>query len=625
MGAITTRMGASPSNNDVERESQQFTLRGDWQATDRFNLAFEGSVSQGEAHTIDQGALIMGMDWNGNGALNAGDFAGIVDFDLSQSAVPNATFYESPFPAPNFGVTEVQTTLTALDPTDVTYERLAYFQFNRVANDRKNTADAFRLDGTLDIGESGITKLKFGARFAERTFERIDYNGGNQRGNFPSTLDDGGDPRQFVNIQRIRVNPASNSDPDIAAASSFFLSCHAQAGYGGLLSDQGGNLPRTWTGTSCTQAEMAAAFNLLDIRAINPATGVAYYERTGNRYEVGEKTDALYLSAEFLKELGSMQLYGNIGGRYVQTDTSSTGWLQDADGVLNLVTLNGEYNDFLPSLNLNLALNDEMILRLGLSKTIGRPGLAQISPGLNLFRNDIVPGYDGNGTAGNPDLDPVRSDNIDLSYEWYYGDDGLLSLAYFQKDLDSIIVLGNDQVDLQLGDELFLIRTFDNFPGTKIDGFEVGLNHAFTSLPGLLSSTGIVLNYTYTNEDSDFVDQEGDPVRRRRLSSNSYNAIVYFDNDRLDLRLAYNWRDAFVRRENVNLGFASPDFLPEFEADRGQLDLSANYSITDNLKVNFSAVNINDSKTERYMKYAALTNYIAFAGPRYNLGFVYRF
>ena len=80
-----------------------------------------------------------------------------------------------------------------------------------------------------------------------------------------------------------------------------------------------------------------------------------------------------------------------------------------------------------------------------------------------------------------------------------------------------------------------------------------------------------------------------------------------------------------MRREAVTLGFGSPNALPEFENDRGQLDLSVNYSFTDSLKMNFSAVNINDSKTERYMKYRLLTNYIAFAGPRYNLGLVYRF
>ncbi|MDH3350155.1 MAG: TonB-dependent receptor [Gammaproteobacteria bacterium] len=628
MGAITTRMGASPSSNDIERDSTQVTLGGDWQASDRLNVSAEWSTSKGSANTVDQGAIVMGINFNCDLALNANDFAGIVDFDLSSGGIPDATLYESPFNAPCWGVDGVQSELTAIDPTDVTYERLSYFQFNRVANDTENTADSLRLDGELDFNESGITRLSFGLRIAERAFERRSYQNGNQAGGWPSTLDlEGTNPTERLNVQRIFVNPASNSDPLIADAATFLQDCQLTRGSPGLLSGEGGNLPRTWTSSvGCTAAQISAAFNLFDIRAVRPDSGgVGYYEQTGLRYEVEEATDAIYLMADFRTAVGDMELFGNVGGRYVKTETKSTGWVSNGDGTFSLVTFDGDYSDFLPSLNLNLALNDEMLVRLGVSRSLGRPGLNIISPGISINRNDQVEGFDGNGTAGNPGVKPVRSDNIDLSYEWYYGPASLLSIAYFQKDIDSTIFLDNDQVPRQIGDELFLIRTYGNFPGTKIDGFEFGLQHAFESLPGILENTGVQLNYTITDENSDLVDQEGDPISRRGLSENSYNATLYYDDGRLNARLAYNWREAFVRRENVTLGFGSPNVLPEFEDDRGQLDFSVNYSVTDNLKMNFSAVNINDSKTERYMKYKTLTNYIAFAGVRYNLGVVYRF
>ena len=630
LGAATTRLGASPSNNDVDRKSTQITLGGDWQVDDNFNISTELSTSEGTANTRDQGAITMGINWNCDQALNANDFAGIVDFSLNGAGIPDATLYESPFVtgAGCWGITEIPTELTEVDPTDVTYERLAYFQLNRVANDAKNTADSFRIDGQLDFADSGITRLSFGVRAAERTFARRQYQNNNQRGPWRSTLDlDGDNPTQAIHVQRIFVNPDSNADPDIAASAAFLQECLRNAGSNGLLSNEGGDLPRTWTSsTGCTAAEFSEAFNIFDIREVRPDSGGAgYYERTGSRYGVEEETFAVYLMADFRTDVGNMELFGNIGGRYIETDARSTGFVPLGGNQFDLVTFGGDYDDFLPSVNMNLALNDEMILRLGVSKSIGRPGLSIISPGISVNRNDQVEGFDGNGTAGNPDVDPVRSDNIDLSYEWYYGPASLLSIAYFHKDIDSTIFLDNDQVPRQIGDELFLIRTYDNFPGTKIDGFEFGLQHAFESLPGLLANTGVQLNYTITDEDSDLVDQEGDPIPRRRLSENSYNVVLYYDDGRLNARLAYNWREAFVRRENVTLGFGSPNVLPEFEDDRGQLDLSVNYSFTDSLKMNFSAVNINDSKTERYMKYKSLTNYIAFAGVRYNLGLVYRF
>lgn len=629
MGAVTTRMGASPSSNDIDRDSTQITLGGDWQAAEDLNISLEYSTSEGSAKTRDQGAIVMGINFDCNLQLDANDFAGIVEYDLSGGGtIPNATLYESPFNAPCWGVDGVQDTLTAIDPTDVSYERLSYFQFNRVANDTENTADAFRIDATLDFGETGITSVSLGLRAAERTFDRRQYQNGNQRGGWPSTLDlDGTNPTQQINVQRIFVNPDANTDPLIAEASAYLQACQRTRGSSSLLSDEGGNLPRTWTSSvGCTAAEISAAFNLFDVRAERPDSGgVGYYERTGNRYGVAEDTLALYMMADFRADIGNMELYGNFGGRYVETETESIGWVNEGGGSFSLVTFDGEYRDFLPSINMNLALNDEMVVRLGLSKSIGRPGLNIISPGISVFRNDQVEGFDGNGTAGNPDVDPVRSENIDLSFEWYYAPASLLSLAYFQKDIDSTIFLSNDQVPRQIGDELFLIRTYDNFPGTKIDGFEFGLQHAFESLPGILANTGVQLNYTITDEDTDLVDQEGDPISRRGLSEDSYNVVLYYDDGRLNTRLAYNWREAFVRRENVTLGFGSPNVLPEFEDDRGQLDFAVNFSFTDSLKVNFSAVNINDSQTERYMKHKALTNYIAYAGRRYNLGLVYRF
>ena len=628
LGAATTRLGASPSNNDVDRKSKQIILGGDWQVDDNFNISTEWSTSEGTANTRDQGAITMGINWDCNQALDANDFAGIVDFSLNGAGIPDATLYQSPFVANCWGVTEVATELIEVDPTDVTYERLAYFQLNRVANDAKNTADAFRIDGELDFADSGITRLSFGIRAAERTFARRQYQNNNQRGGWRSTLDlDGSDPTQAINVQRIFVNPETNSNEDIAASAAWLQDCLVSGGSSGLLSSEGGNLPRTWTSSiGCTSAEFSEAFNIFDIREVRPDSGGAgYYERTGNRYGVEEQTFAVYLMADFRTDVGNMELYGNIGGRYVETEARSTGFVPLGGNQWDLTTFRGNYEDFLPSLNMNLALNDEMILRLGLSKSLGRPGLGVISPSIALNRNQPPDGYDGTGTAGNPDVEAVRSDNIDLSYEWYYGPASLLSIAYFHKDIDSSIFIGPDQVERQIGDEVFLIRTYDNFAGTKIDGFEFGLQHAFESLPGFLANTGVQLNYTITDEKSELIDQEGDPVPRRRLSENSYNAVLYYDDGRLNARLAYNWREAFVRRESVSLGFGSPNALPEFEDDRGQLDLSVNYSFTDSLKMNFSAVNINDSKTERFMKYKLLTNYIAFAGIRYNLGFVYRF
>jgi iron complex outermembrane receptor protein len=625
IGNATTRLGASPSINTVERDSKAFNLGLTWNATDNLTFSAELAKSDGEASTLQQGALIMGIDYNGNGALTGSDFAQFVDFDFDAGRVPDATLYESPFPAPAFGQAELNTDLpNTINPGDANYERLSYFQFNRVAADTENGSDALRIDGEWVL-DGAITSLEFGLRTGSRDFKRTSFQNRNQRGGGPSSLFTAGDElRTSINVQRIQVNPLSLTDPDLIASSEFLQNCLAPSGSSDFLSDEASNLPRTWTSTTCSPSVLNEAFGLQDIRTINPDTGVGAYERTGQRFDVEEDTKALYLMANFNVDVGDMALYGNVGARYVETETSSSGFIRNRDGQFESVTLKGDYNDFLPSLNANLALNKEMILRLGLSRSLARPGLAAIAPGLNLTFSEDLEGFAGTGSGGNPDLDPINSNNFDLSYEWYYADASAVTVAYFYKDISTIISLADTQIPFQVGDELFLVRTQANFPGTKIKGYELSLQHDFADLPGLLSHTGIGVNYTNTDEDSGLIDDEGDAVGRRNLSEDSYNISAYYDDGGFSLRLAYNWRDEFVRRENVTLGFGRPNFLPEIEAARGQLDLSTNYIVNENLKVSFTAVNLNNSETERFMKYDALTNYIANAGRRYSLGIVYR-
>jgi TonB-dependent receptor len=627
LSSATNRVGAAPSVNTIGRDSQQYSLEADWNIAPSLNLFVKGSTSRGKASTVVQGQLQTGIDHQGvdNAVFNSQDFYNIVDFDLGSGRIPDVVFYESPFPAPNYGVTGqvAPADLIALNPGDINYVRQRYFQYQRNANDTRNTDDSLRFDLSWEPQNSFFTAFKTGGRWAERSFMRASYQNSNQGFGIQALSDGTGDPARAVWIQRFPVNPDSTGNPDFAAASAFLQPCLTTAGRDGLLASFGGNLPRTWGSTAgCDINAIGAAFNLIDIRAVNPDTGVGFYEQTAERFDVTEETLAGYLRADFFGNLGSVELFGNVGVRYVETKTSSSGFVQSATtpGQFDAVTLRGDYNDWLPSANLNFGLLDDVILRLAFSRTLGRPGLAQISPGLNLIRSDADPNFDGFGTAGNPDLDPVRSDNFDASLEWYYDKGSFVSVAAFQKDIDSTIFLGSDQVPLQIGDEVFAVRTFGNFGGTKIKGLELSMAHAFNYLPGFLSNFGVTANYTIIEENSDLIDQEGDPISRRGLSGDTINVAGYYDDGKFSVRLAYNKRAEFTRRENVSLGFARPETLPEIEAGREQLDLSVRFKVNRNIRFTFNAINLTNTSTFRYIKYEQMVNYIANAGRRYNLG-----
>ena len=98
------------------------------------------------------------------------------------------------------------------------------------------------------------------------------------------------------------------------------------------------------------------------------------------------------------------------------------------------------YENFLPSLNLNYAFSDEFVGRFAVSKTMTRPEIDLLRPGYKVTEGS----YWGSGNLNvgrvdmfNTQLEPLESNNLDLSLEWYFSDTGLLSVAYFRKDMSN--------------------------------------------------------------------------------------------------------------------------------------------------------------------------------------------
>ncbi len=615
IGGASMRMGGAPSNKETWRESNKITLGGDIQLSDNLNVAAAYSTTSGKSWT-KQAQLNMGYDWNTDGQMNNFDWDGMYGYDYSGGNIPNGIMFDKPVNGQS---------LVPIDITNPNDERLSYFQMQRNADDAKNQDDAFTLDVTYELDGDFFTQVKAGTRYATRAFERRSYINTNQK------WDKMVDGKYLTrNIQKYKLDPDANNNPANAQVASDLQQC---LGMSEPIDLGGSNFPNSWLTTTCGNDFFTDYFGMHDIRAINPETGYGYYETVGSRYDVEENTLALYLRADFYTDVGNMPLFGNLGVRYVETDTESSGYVTNvSEGTNTWGTYYADYEDFLPTININLGLNDEMVLRFAANKAISRPALAHISPSVRLSYSDqIAPDpetgreYAGNATRGNPDLEPIRAINVDLSYEWYYTNDSMFSAALFYKDLDTTIGTPAESHDFQVGEEWFKARGPQNLPGTKIQGLELGLQHAFSDLPGIFKHTGLGANYTYSDEDSNLYDQEGEQIGRRGLSEHSYNLVGYYDDGDLSIRLAYNWRSEFTKRENVQLGWGSNHVLPEIEAARGQLDLTANYTFNKHLKMNFSVVNLNDSKTERYLKYDELVNYLAQPGRRVNLGMVYRF
>jgi TonB-dependent receptor len=617
IGAANLRLGGAPSNKTIWRSSNKFTFGGDYQLTDSFKIGFVINAGDGDSRT-SQSNLNMAYDFNQNNNINQDDNTGIVEFSYANSLLPFITYYDSPFGTNAPSAVE---DLKAIDITSLTHPDLKFIQMQRNADDANNEDASVQLDFIYELDWDFLSSFTAGIRSSTKQFRKQSWHNQNQN---KGAASDGLIER--VNIRQVAVNPDFNVSEKNKKIAQDLQQCFTDVS---IELNHGGNMPSSWGTTDCDSDFFTDYFGMHDIRAYSESRGAGYYERPESQYNVEEETLALYAQTNFLSELAGLEVFGNFGVRYIDTTTTSTGLVDSQPGVKPITysdkSFAGDYQEFLPSVNVNLALNEDSILRFAAYKAISRPSLTKLSPGIKLSLNSELVGASGTAELGNPNLKPIKATNVDLSYEWYYSASSMISVAVFYKNLDSVIGTSPVRTPIEISGLLWLSTQPINLPGTKIKGYEFSLQHSFDHFDGLFSHTGVGANYTYTSENSELFDQEGDQIKRKGLSKYSYNLSTYYDDGSLSLRLAYAWRDDFVRRENVVLGFASPYLLPEIEKARGQLDFSANYTIDKHFKVNFSAVNLNESTTERYLKYPQLINYISDSGVRYSLSVLARF
>ncbi|ATG77523.1 TonB-dependent receptor [Pseudoalteromonas sp. B131b] len=316
------------------------------------------------------------------------------------------------------------------------------------------------------------------------------------------------------------------------------------------------------------------------------------------------------------------------------------------------VTDEHDYDLFLPSLNINYLYDEDTIIRFAASKTMARPQIDSLRPGFKV-RETQWGGENRNNTITltNPKLDPLESINLDISYEWYFNESGLLAATLFYKDMtnfeesetivtymddlrgigltegetydpnDLVLISGQDslegcmprrfqgstdyQEEWLYSDDLeqlcakFNTTRIKNGKGASIKGLELQYMQTYDNLPGIWSGLGLQANYTY--QDSEY-DQEVSSIDSNvKLPSlavaytpeHSYNLTGFWEKDGHQLRLSYQGTtDQLVQRswENGSL----------WEEGRQTLDFSASYKVNDKMTVSLQVANLTDEGVRQY-------------------------
>ncbi|MES2351731.1 MAG: TonB-dependent receptor [Pseudomonadota bacterium] len=318
----------------------------------------------------------------------------------------------------------------------------------------------------------------------------------------------------------------------------------------------------------------------------------------------------------------------NAGMRVVHVNSASTGISRtllsavkspnDTTYILNwgpaaTTTVSNSYNSFLPSANLKFDLTADMLLRLAASKTETRPTLNQmgVSNSYGGRYGDVQTG------GGNPYLKPMQSKNYDLSYEWYLSKTNYVSAAVFRKDVSNF--LETKMVDMKIPqyDEVVHDTRIRNGQKGKIKGVELAGQYAFDNGISWLRGFGVAANYTYVDasatRDTD-TDSSVPACGYPGLSPQSYNGSVFYENDKFQARVSYNWRNRF----SVDCGGGST--LPRTRAAYGQTDASLRYNLTPKMALYADFINLTNSRMHEYANNESQFLTLEDVGRRANVG-----
>jgi iron complex outermembrane recepter protein len=377
------------------------------------------------------------------------------------------------------------------------------------------------------------------------------------------------------------------------------------------LLDFGNNLgaPRG-TPTGWIVPDIDAFASLFDIYgnqgtfALSPVSNGA----NGNNRSVKESDRGGYLQASFDTTLFGKPLRGDIGLRHVNTDQFSQGFAL-INAALTRVTVDREYNDNLPSMNLAWSFDDDWVLRFGAAKVLTRPDLGNLTPGVNVS----VSGGSRVVSGGNPLLDPYRAKTYDLGLEWYFAPESYLSAAAFHKNIDSFeqtshttqpfsasglpVSLLNGTAALPTDDFDFTIPV--NTPGGDLNGIELGYQQAFTFLPGFLRNFGAIVNYTHVTSKIQYVTATGANsllTDLTGLSKNAYNGTLYYDNGTYSARVSIAHRDGYlttVPGRNNN----------DIEGTHGttNIDFMASWKYSEHLEFTFEGINLTNQANNLFV------------------------
>jgi TonB-dependent receptor len=385
---------------------------------------------------------------------------------------------------------------------------------------------------------------------------------------------------------------------------------------------------------SGSQATMGPYIGLRDV--------INYYRANPTQFSATSSSETIRLEArKYDVEEDILAAYGMASTKFAKLEAiaglrwerTKTGyhWLADPLGASRG---SRSYDSVHPSLLLNYRFNRQFVARFAYTNTLSRPSYGDLVPYRSTADTQEESGTGGlDPTAypetnkvflGNANLKAQRSENFDLSLEYYLRQGGVLSVALFRKDLTAVIFRAQWK---NASDPFTIYFQERNGSKGKASGVELSWQQALTFLPKPLDGFGVNVNATFIDGSSVLEELvPGTISSYRPLNVNFlpeqpekvYNAQLWWEKFGITARVAVNFIDEFVRTSGGLTSFSVNNTATRWDA-------SLSYRVNKRFSIYVEGRNLTEEVTSWYATTPSRPEDYTFTGAIYTAGIKFRF
>ena len=608
-----TRVEIVNDDNQDFDEVDSFGVNADWQVTDRLNVNADVSLSRAKSN-FRNGLLWSLVAEDANAETPVFDNNVAINYQLNGLNLPDVGFNQA----------------AAFSDID----RVMVSKYGIYPDQTEDEVTAFRLDFKYELESDIFSSVEFGARYSDREYSRK-----------RSVFEYGNDGAFSATQPPLRLTDDMASVVDWQGEFSYFpsyLAIDLDKALNAWFPDGTPEPVQTWGNADGVDDAQGYTTN--------------YSWSVLQSGSVFEDVLAAYVMVNINTQIAGLDLSGNVGVRRVETDQSATVLenvagdarlgaqnIVDENGIVNNLyapnVLGTKYTDYLPSLNLNLQLNDNSLVRFAAAKVMSRAPINRLAgdASANVSDDGVINGSSNN----NPFLKPFYADQYDLSYEYYFEEgNGTVAAALFYKNIDSFVEIlsienfdfkGNgfnvpDFIEDPVSSEQvattngIYTTAVNNGEGGYIRGLELAYTQVFSFLPSPFNGLGANASYSYTESEIESITSLGGDTLAQSLpglSNNVLNATVFYSMDDFETRLNVRYRDEFVSEQ-----VAINEQVVNFDAET-VVDFQTSYRFSDSLTMLLQVNNLTDEPTQSYFGSEQRTGTTQYFGRQFYLGFTY--